>query len=160
MNTQNNELVVVDQHGKAGRPTKYEPETIERLLAGLADGLPIKSACIIAGIGVSTLSDWREKYPELEERMAEAHEKARLKMLQRIKRAAEDDWRAAAEWLRLTFPADYRRASNTSVEVNTAVQTGVVITEEKRQVLIAQREGILKATAAKELEPAREPAGD
>ena len=160
MNTDNTELRVVDQHAKAGRPTKYSPETVQKLLAGLANGLPIKSACIIAGIGVSTLSDWREKYPELEERMAEAREKARLKMLQRIKRAAEDDWRAAAEWLRLTFPADYRMGSNTSVEVNTAVQTGVVITEEKRQALIAQRERILKATAAKELEPARESTSD
>jgi hypothetical protein len=66
MNTEKNKpVVVVDQHRKAGRPTKYEPETIERLLVGLADGLPIKSACMIAGIGVSTLADWREKYPEL-----------------------------------------------------------------------------------------------
>jgi hypothetical protein len=83
-----------------------------------------------------------------EKRMAEAREKARLKMLQRIKRAAEDDWRAAAEFLRLSFPADYRRGSNTSVEVNTAVQTGIVISEEKRMALIAQRERILKAPAA------------
>jgi hypothetical protein len=74
-------------------------------------------------------------------------------MLQRIKRAADDDWRAAAEWLRLTFPADYRRAGNTNVEVNTAapaVQTGVVITEERRRELIAQRERILKEAAAQE----------
>jgi hypothetical protein len=67
---------------------RYEPDTIGRLGAGLADGLPIKSACLIAGIGVSTLADWREKYPELEERMAEAREVARQKMLQQIKRAA------------------------------------------------------------------------
>jgi hypothetical protein len=147
MNTENNEPIVVDQHGKAGRPTKYEPDTVGRLLAGLADGLPIKSTCIIAGIGVSTLADWREKYPKLEERMAEAREVARQKMLQRIKRAAKDDWRAAAEWLRLTFPADYRRASNTSVEVNTAVQTAVVCDEKRRMELIAQRERILKAAA-------------
>jgi len=160
MNTDNTELRVVDQHATAGRHTKYSSEKVQKLLAGLANGLTIKSACIVAGIGVSTLSDWREKYPELEERMAEAREKARLKMLQRIKRAAEDDWRAAAEWLRLTFPADYRMGSNTSVEVNTAVQTGVVITEEKRMALIAQRERILKATAAKELEPARESTSD
>jgi hypothetical protein len=148
MNIESNEPIVVDQNGKAGgkagRPTKYEPETIERLLAGLADGLPIKSACITAGIGVSTLSDWRERYPELEERMAEAREGARQKMLQRIKRAGEDDWRAAAEWLRLTFPDDYRRASKTSVEVNTAVQTAVVCDEKRRAALIAQRERLLK----------------
>src|SRR5262249_35581595 len=146
--TESNESIAVDQHGKAGRPTKYEPDTIGRLLAGLADGLPIKSACIIAGIGISTLSDWREKYPELEERMASAREKARQKMLQRIKRASKDDWRAAAEWLRLTFPADYRRrASNASVEVNTAVQTAVVCTEEHRQRLIEMREKLLAEAA-------------
>src|SRR6266513_1481213 len=156
--SEGNSAIIVsgEQQAKAGRPTKYDSETVDRLLAGLTGGLPIKSACIIAGIGVSTFSDWREKYPELEERMAEAREKARLKMLQRIKRAAEDDWRAAAEWLRLTFPADYRRGSNTSVEVITAVQTGIVISEEKRMALIAQRERILKPTAAKELQTARE----
>jgi len=48
-----------------------------------------------------------------------------------------------------SFPADYRRANSTSVEVNTAVQTqtAVVCTEEQRQALIAQRERILKAAA-------------
>jgi hypothetical protein len=72
--------------------------------------------------------------------MAEAREKARLKMLPRIKRAAEDDWRVAAEFLRLSFPEDYRRARNTSIEVNTAVQTsGVVITPEQRDKLIVER---------------------
>jgi hypothetical protein len=126
------------------RMAAHNEEAIGHLLEGLSDGLPIKSACIIAGIGVSTLSDWREKYPELEERMPEAREIARHKMLQRIKRAGENEWRAAAEWLRLTFPADYRRrASNTSVEVNTAVQTGVVCTEEERMELIAWRERLL-----------------
>jgi len=41
-------------------------------------GFPIKSACIIAGIGVSTVANWREKYPELDERMVKARETARL----------------------------------------------------------------------------------
>jgi hypothetical protein len=77
MNTEHTELMVVGQQGKAGRPTKYSPETVDRLLAGLADGLSYKSACITAGIGVSTLADWREKYPELEVRMEEAREVAR-----------------------------------------------------------------------------------
>jgi hypothetical protein len=75
-NKENNEAVALE-HGKTGRPTKYEPKTLERLCTGLADGLPIKSACIVAGISVSTLADWRGKYPELEERMIEAREVAR-----------------------------------------------------------------------------------
>jgi hypothetical protein len=73
-------------------------------------------------------------------------------MLHRIKRATDDDWRAAAEWLRISFPADYRRASNTSVEVKTAVQTGVVITEEQRMRLIAQRERLLAEEEARHKE--------
>ena len=83
------------------------------------------------------------KYPELEERIAEAREAARHKMLQRIKRAGHDDWRAAAEWLRLTFPNDYRKSCNTSVEVNTAVKTAVVCSEERRHELVKQRERLL-----------------
>jgi hypothetical protein len=64
-------------------------------------------------------------------------------MLQRIKRAAEDDWRAAAEWLRLTFADDYRRASETNVEVNTAVQSAAVCDEATRMKLIEQRNRLL-----------------
>jgi hypothetical protein len=48
MNTDHTELMVVGQQGKAGRPSKYSPETVDRLLAGLS----YKSACITAGIGV------------------------------------------------------------------------------------------------------------
>jgi len=32
-----------------GRPTKSEPETIDQLLAALADGLTQKQACIASG---------------------------------------------------------------------------------------------------------------
>jgi hypothetical protein len=118
-----------------GQPTKYTPITVQRLLDGISDGLSLKSACICAGIGETTLDHWRARYPELEERIAEAREEARQEMLKRIKRAAEDDWRAAAEWLRFSFPADYRRvASNTNVNVGVATQ--VVLSEEDRMKLI------------------------
>jgi hypothetical protein len=149
MNTEHTELMVVGQQGKAGRPSKYSPETVDRLLAGLADGLSYKSACITAGIGVSTLADWREKYPELEVRMEEAREVARLKMLQRIKRASENDWRAAAEWLKLTFPSDYRRvqpaqsADNTTINVTHNTR---VLSPERQQELREQRKRILATT--------------
>ena len=83
--------------------------------------------------------------------MAEAREKARPQALQRIKRAAKHDWRAAVAWLRLSFSTDYRRTSDTSVEVNTAVQAqGIVLTEERHSI-IALREQILKEVAAEEI---------
>ena len=52
-----------------GRPTKYTDEVIDRLCAALEEGLPQRSACIAAGIGVQTLSDWRDKDPTIQERM-------------------------------------------------------------------------------------------
>jgi len=46
---------------QVGRPTKFNNEVLGRLYSALADGMPIKGACIVAGIGVSTLADWRER---------------------------------------------------------------------------------------------------
>jgi hypothetical protein len=79
--------------------------------------MPIKGACVVAGISVTTPAEWRASQPDLEARMSEARQHARQKALQAIKRAGEKDWRAHAEWLRLSFPADYRGSAN-KIEVN------------------------------------------
>jgi len=54
-------------HCKGGRPTKYNDEIANRLLAALADGLTQKQACIACGVSESALRTWREQYPDLEE---------------------------------------------------------------------------------------------
>ena len=59
---------------RAGRPTKSNDATLDRLCAALSDGMSIKSACVVAGIGVTTLADWRDEYPELDDRLAESRE--------------------------------------------------------------------------------------
>src|SRR5215469_8555901 len=91
-------------HGP-GRPTKRSEETIGRLCDALTDGLPLKSACAIAGIGVQTLSDWRDGDSELESRIASAREQFRLKAWKTIGKAIDEgDWRAAAKALEMNFP--------------------------------------------------------
>jgi hypothetical protein len=135
------------KQGKGGRPTKYEPETVERLLAALADGLNIKQACLAAGVGESTLARWREEHHELEPRLMEARETARRKALAGIKAAGESgDWRAYAEFLRLSFPQDYRQAG-TKIDVTASAigqqATGVLITPEDRKALREQRQRLL-----------------
>jgi len=95
-----------------GRPTKYNEETVTHLCDALADGMPIKSACIVAQIGVQTLNDWRKQYPELEQRLTESRELLREKALQTIKKAIyQDDWRATAKALELIFPARLSRVN-------------------------------------------------
>lgn len=119
-----------------GRPTKFNEETIARLCAAVADGLSIKSACVVAAIGVTTLAEWRQEHPELEERMTEARELARQKALQTIWLAGDKDWRARAEWLRLTFPADYRGlTSKLEVSATAQASSGFVLTIEQQEEL-------------------------
>ena len=128
---------------KGGRPTKYEPEAVERLLSALADGLTQKQACIASGICENTLAAWREKHPELEEQLMQAREQSRRKALAGIRAAGEGakgDWRALAEFLRLSFQADYRKDANVNVNASSTVQQGVVCDEATRKRLIELRE--------------------
>ena len=128
-----------------GRPTKFNGETIGRLCTALSDGMPIKGACVVAGIGVTTLAEWRASQPELEARMSEAREHARQKALQAIKTAGEKDWRAYAEWLRLTFPTDYRVSAN-KIEVNaTASASTFVLSVERQRELQERRRAALES---------------
>jgi len=109
--------------------------------------MPIKGACVVAGIGVTTLNEWRDKYPELEERLSDAREQARLKALQGIKTAGEKDWRAYAEWLRLTFPADYRGSGN-KIEVSaSATANAPILSVERQRELQERRRRLLEEQA-------------
>ena len=95
--------------------------------------MPQRGACINAGISETTLAEWRDLYPDLNEKMESAREVARLEALRGIKTAGQKDWRATESWLRLTFPTDYR---GNKVEVNahaTASATARCITAAEQQ---------------------------
>jgi hypothetical protein len=86
--------------------------------------MSVKSACVIAAIGVTTLNEWREQHPELQDRLVKSREFARQKALAAIRQAGDRDWRAHADWLWLTFPADYRgRGSRIEVSATASVCT-------------------------------------
>jgi len=141
------EAPISDDLRQVDRPTKFSDETVERLCGAVASGAPFKSACVVAGIGVTTLNEWREKYPDLEERLSDAREQARLKALQAIKTAGEKDWRAYAEWLRLTFPADYR-GSGAKIEVSaSATANAPILTIEQQRELQERRRRLLEEQA-------------
>jgi transposase-like protein len=124
-----------------GRPTKYNETTVDRICEAIGDGMTIKSACVIAGIGVTTLSEWRKQYPELEQRLTESRELFREKALQTIKKAIyQDDWRAAAKALELIFPDDYRAGSKVTATAIATASTFVLSVEEQRQ--LQEREDI------------------
>ena len=135
---------ISDDARKVGRPTKFTEETIERLCGALGDGMSIKSACVIATVGVTTLAEWREQHPELEDRLAKSREFARQKALSAIKQAGDKDWRAHAEWLRLTFPADYR-GSGAKIQVSALATANMpVITIEEQRALQERHKRLLE----------------
>jgi len=73
-----------------------------------------------------------------------AREASRQKALESIKAAGERDRRAHETWLRLAFPADYRRDASINVSATaTTQQATVVCTEEQRRRLIELRERLL-----------------
>jgi hypothetical protein len=72
----------------------------------------------------------------------DARERARLKALQAIRAAGDKDWRAHTEWLRLTFPTDYR-GRGSRVEVSATATVHTVVTEEERQRLIQRHQQLL-----------------
>jgi hypothetical protein len=56
----------------------------------------------------------------------------------------EKDWRALAEWLKLTFP-EYRQGNNINISARDTAQQAVVCDEATRERLIALREKITLA---------------
>ena len=145
----NEQKLIEKEQSRVGRPTKRNKKTIERLRAALSDGLSIKSACCVAGIGVTTLAEWRDQDPSLEEHINEAKEIARQKALHAIKTAGKKNWRAHAEWLKLAFPADYRGTANRiEVSASALAVCGPVITEEERLRYIRQRDQALLANSS------------
>jgi hypothetical protein len=134
METDNNN----ESRSSVGRPTKYNARTMARFYEALADGLPIKSACVKAGFGVTTLNDWRERHPEVETKIEQARDRFREKALQTIKAAFESgDWRAAVAALKLVFP-EYRESTKIDVSA-TAQVAGFVLAEPERLKLIEAR---------------------
>jgi hypothetical protein len=142
--------------GKVGRPSKLTPETLERLVKALSDGLTIKQACLAAGIGETTLARWKDEHPGLVPQLEQARERARQDALATIKRAGDTDWRAKKAFLELSYP-EYRQPT-TKVEVNTSAQAGelqVICTEEQRRAMIEARQRFLLDNAKPQLEQKR-----
>ena len=138
-----------------GNKTKYSKAIVRKICRYIQDGLNNKQACQAAGVSETSLLVWRKVYPEFAEKVEQAREVMRAKVLAKIKEAGKDDWRAHAEFLRLAF-AEYRFGN--SPQVNVAIQQNTMqLTDPERAQLIERREKALAATAKpKQLEDARD----
>ena len=83
----------------AGRPTKYKPETVEKILEALRGGNTRRASCAVADVSQDSLALWLRIYPEFAEAVEKAEGKAEAKMVSIIRDASETTWQAAAWWL-------------------------------------------------------------
>jgi len=90
------------------RPTKYTPETANRVLEGIRLGMTWRHAAAYAGVSVLTIRRWCQRYADFGRQLEEAEGHAVAANMERIRQAAlNGDWRASAWILERRWPEDY-----------------------------------------------------
>jgi len=112
----------------AGRPTKFTPETRDRILTALRAGNYRETACHYAGISHQTLRNWILKadtpdappeYIEFLEAIERAEAEAEMVDIGLIRQAAQGGTWQAAAWVReRKNPERWGRRERTSVELS------------------------------------------
>lgn len=101
----------------AGRPTKYTPATVKRIVDAIRVGATFEMACAYGGISHETFCEWRRKYPEFLEAVKAAEGAGVVTWLAVIEQAAKDGaWQAAAWKLERKYPQQYGRRVINSFE--------------------------------------------
>lgn len=111
------------------RPPKFTPATVATLLDAIRIGASYESACRAAGIGASTLDDWRHgRFPRqadaalkagFPDALTRAQGESDLANLAAIRTAASaGDWRAAAWGLERRHPAEYGKRDTLNVALD------------------------------------------
>jgi hypothetical protein len=116
-----------DQERKPGRPSIRTPETENILLEAAETGAPIKACCATARISYETFRTWCMSDPEIAFQFYQARERGRVNALSILQQASSEDWRAAAEWLRLAHRAEYSTRAEISVEGAPKQDEGILI---------------------------------
>src|SRR4051812_6703054 len=99
---------------KRGRPSGYAPKIIDMMCDKIRRfGLSDSAAAEFVGMGSSTVSRWKQLYPEIAPKLQQARQEIRVHHLEIIEQAAQAEngrgWRASAWMLERLFPADYAR---------------------------------------------------
>src|SRR3954469_16828155 len=95
------------------RPSEYAPQVIDMECNPIREvGMSDSAAAESTGMSSSTISRWKQKYPEIVPRLQEARQECRMRHLRNIERLADSDKPAvslrASIWiLERVFPEDY-----------------------------------------------------
>lgn len=112
---------------KTGRPSKYTPETVQKITAALRMASTRKAACIRAGISADTFANWLRDNEDFSDAIQDAENAADLYLLSTIVQAAPKNWRAAAWLLSRRRPNEWGARAGEGRGAS-ASSTGAVVT--------------------------------
>lgn len=102
--------------GKVGRPSRFNAEVLEVICKGVKLGLSYERAAENAGVSRSVLHRWiaadnagKAQYRGVCDALAKARAEGETRLLARVIKAGEEDWRAAAWILERRHPENYAR---------------------------------------------------
>ena len=101
---------------KRGRPSKYTPETLDALKRAFRLGMKKEYACPIAGITVETFNTWIYQKSGFFELIRKAEAEGMQANLDRIERAADKQWQAAAWNLERKWPKLFAKTELVKIE--------------------------------------------
>lgn len=91
----------------AGRPTKYNDETVQRITQALRAGNTRRAACAYANIDQSTFANWLKQNSDFSDAVEKAEGDAEVRNVSIIQKAADTTWQAAAWWLERKHKAEW-----------------------------------------------------
>lgn len=100
-----------------GRPTKYLPATVDRILMAVRSGTPRIHAGRFAGIADRTMSLWLATKPEFKDAVEKAESEFIAETVARIATHGRDNWQALAWILERRYPADFGRQDRIKLEM-------------------------------------------
>ncbi|MGL4947062.1 MAG: hypothetical protein ACRC4X_05290 [Cetobacterium sp.] len=122
--------LIVSSH-PTGRPHKFTPDRIKRLLDAISAGNFLEPSCQFAGIDYQTLRAWIKRgelegegseFYDFSENVKLAQAKAEIGLAATIKKASLDNWQAAGWMLTRRFAERWSDSSRVKIEVETQLE--------------------------------------
>jgi hypothetical protein len=101
-----------------GRPSKYTPQAVKRIVDALSAGNSRKASSAYGGISEATFGSWLANFRDFREAVKSAEAVAEVAHVANITKAAGDGtWQASAWWLERRRHAEWGKVDRLEIEI-------------------------------------------
>lgn len=105
-----------------GRRTKRTPQVEQTILDALRDGCTRTAASEAAGVHRAQFYTWLQTCPAFRDAVTRAEAEVEVFYTGTLRKAAEEDWRAAFSWLERRRPNDWSRVDRVEITLRQEAQ--------------------------------------